>query len=147
VTTFTTHLVPLDETPTIHINNQALRPAILPGASKQIEPTNPLPKRLHNILRPAPLILRKLGDEASLFAVRVTTNQSIDYGRFTGLSMGESRSDRVDLDVFCVIYVDEFFVDERTGRSWVNKVRVELGTLVSDLSRHKQCCKFSSMNP
>lgn len=128
------HLISLDKAPTVDIDDQASPTSVLVGAPEQIKPTNPLTESLDDILGPALLLIVELSDEPRLFTICVSSNETIHDGRFPSLGMRKGGTNGIDLDILGIVDVDEFFVDERTGRSRVNEVRIEFGRLVSDLS-------------
>lgn len=72
-----THLVTLDKTPPIHVNDQTPPLPIIVGTPQQIEPTNSLTEAFDDISSPSLLIVGQLSDETGFFAVGVTTYKTI----------------------------------------------------------------------
>lgn len=128
------HLISLDKAPTVDIDDQTSPTSVLVGAPEQIKPTNPLTESLDDILGPALLLIVELSDEPRLFTICVSSDETIHDRRFPSLGMRKGGTNGIDLDIFGVVDVDEFLIDERTGRSRVNKIGIEFGRLVSDLS-------------
>lgn len=74
------HLIALDETPPIDVNDQAPPTTIVMGAPEQIESADPLSERLDDILGPALLLVVELGDKSSLLSVCVSSDETVDHG-------------------------------------------------------------------
>lgn len=89
-------LVPLDEAPTVDVDDQTPLVAL---RSQQIEPADHLPESLANLACVALLVLGELRDEPDLLAIRVAADEAIDDGRLARLGVREGGSDGVDLDV------------------------------------------------
>jgi hypothetical protein len=80
------YLIPLDKTPSIHINHHTPSTAFAP---EQVKPAHTLAKRLNNVSGVLLLVGRQLGDEARFFAVRVPPDEAVHHGRLASLGMTE----------------------------------------------------------
>jgi hypothetical protein len=69
-----THLITLDETPTIHVDYQTPPLPVLMRTPQQVESADPLAETLDNVPRPALLVIRELSDESRFFTVCIAAD-------------------------------------------------------------------------
>jgi len=65
-------------------------------------------------------------DKPDLLPIRISANNAIDHWGLASFGVKIVLANRVNLDVFRVIDVDEFLVNIRTIRAWVIQRRVKI---------------------
>lgn len=93
-------LIPLDETPPIHINNHTPHIPLLVRTPQQIKSTNPLNEGFHDIRTPCSFHVCQLSDESSLFPIGVPAHETVYDGGFSSFGVTVVGTDGVDFDVF-----------------------------------------------
>jgi hypothetical protein len=151
-------LVALDETPSVDVDDETSAALLL--APEEIKPADHLTERVADLPRVRLLVVRELGDETDLLAIRISTNEPVHDRRLSRLGVRERRTDSVDLDVLSwtirgtgsdvscsvifirticlrkrltILYVDELLVDVRPVRPGSSEIRVMLRRLVANL--------------